>query len=240
MWTGLSESVTLTLVVFLVVGSVCFYLYSRILLNENRMSLIESLLMDLKMSTDLRGMSMEGGDNDDVRNHTDENSAPFASDWNNSKWYPENTHNDESKEVNTDDEYGYIIAKAVETSTEEKSETNVVKDSDSDTVLLASADGPSLVSGMPINQEMPLPSGNGQLVSNLELSDSKENTSELDSPFLDNLNDLKLTDNAQMTTVPNSSLESMTAKELHSLAKQRKIPGESKMNRAELIEALRQ
>ena len=109
-------------------------------------------------------------------------------------------------------------------------------------MLLASSDGPSLVSGLPINQEAPLPLDNGQLAGNVEngANNNEKNDAEADgSPFLDNLNDIKATESNNMTNIPNSSLESMTAKELHSLAKQRRVTGESKMNRAELIEALR-
>ena len=236
MLAGLSESVTLTLVVLLVLGSICYYLYSRILLNENRMSLIESLLMDLKMSNDLR--AMEGFTETD-QDHVQENN--HNSGYNisaqdcglpvNSQTYSYNLNENSSNENNVqiDEDFGDVIAKAVETSTGDQAPA----------VLLASADSPSLVSGMPINQETPLPSGNGQLVSNVENLDNEKEEDETDTPFLDNLNDIKATDNSNVTNVPFASLESMTAKELHNLAKQRKVPGESKMNRAELIEALR-
>lgn len=231
MLAGLSESVTLTFVVLLVLGSVCYYLYSRILLNENRMSLIESLLMDLKMSNDLRAMDSAEGEV--------ENTEHAENHWDNQPFRPDNWAAAAATRVDVvdvDNDFSDVIAKAVEVRTEQ-----------APTVLLASSEGPSLVSGMPINQEAPLPSGNGQLVSNLDnekvlTDDGDNNLEEIGSdntPFLDNLNDIKASETNQLTNVPSASLESMTAKELHSLAKQRRVPGESKMNRAELIEALR-
>lgn len=49
---GLSDSLTIGIVITLVFGALFFYLYSRLSQNEKRVSLIENILLDLKMSAD--------------------------------------------------------------------------------------------------------------------------------------------------------------------------------------------
>ena len=51
---GLSDSVTIGIVLALVFGALFFYIYSRVTQNEKRVSLIENMLIDLKMT-------LEGG-----------------------------------------------------------------------------------------------------------------------------------------------------------------------------------
>jgi hypothetical protein len=62
---GLSDSLTIGIVITLVFGALFFYLYSRLAQNEKRVSLIENILLDLKMSADagwgVHGVSSEGG-----------------------------------------------------------------------------------------------------------------------------------------------------------------------------------
>jgi len=66
--SGLSDSITVGILLMLVFGAFSFYLYSRINQAERRVSLLENLLMDLKMSTeaaftgaDLRSMYTNDG-----------------------------------------------------------------------------------------------------------------------------------------------------------------------------------
>lgn len=47
---GLSESATLAVLLLLIFGAVSFYLYSRVNYTEKRMSLMENMLLDIKMS----------------------------------------------------------------------------------------------------------------------------------------------------------------------------------------------
>lgn len=238
MLAGLSESLTLTLVVLLVLGSICYYLYSRILLNENRMSLIESLLMDLKMSNDLRAMDAQDNGDQNIHDYWPMNPAINRQNLG-------QTSEIKEEEEEDNDNLSDVIAKAVEIHTDNGvgagagAGLGLERAAEGGAVLLASADGPSLVSGQPINQDTPLQLNTVQLVSNVDNTVNIETDNADDSPFLDSLNDIKTVDSNQITNVPSSSLESMTVKELHSLAKQRRVPGESKMNRAELIEALR-
>ena len=59
---GLSDSLTIGVLLILVFGAVSFYLYSRMSQTERRVGLLENLLMDLKMSTEaaLAGPEMLG------------------------------------------------------------------------------------------------------------------------------------------------------------------------------------
>lgn len=52
--TTLSETLTLGLVLVLLFGSICLYLYTRIQQNEQKLNLVESLLIDLKMTTEIK------------------------------------------------------------------------------------------------------------------------------------------------------------------------------------------
>ncbi len=51
----LSESLTVALFLVVLFGTVCFYLYSRMSYTEKRLSLIENMLLDIKMSMDSAG-----------------------------------------------------------------------------------------------------------------------------------------------------------------------------------------
>jgi hypothetical protein len=50
--SGLGDSLTIGILLILVFGAVCFYLYSRLGQTEKRVSLLENLLLSLKMSTE--------------------------------------------------------------------------------------------------------------------------------------------------------------------------------------------
>lgn len=57
--SGLGDSLTVGIILTLIFGAVCFYLYSRMNQNEKRVGLLENLLMSLKISTEA---SMMGPD----------------------------------------------------------------------------------------------------------------------------------------------------------------------------------
>ncbi len=48
----LNDSLTVGILLLLIFGAVCFYLYSKMVQNEKRVSLLENLLVSLKMSTE--------------------------------------------------------------------------------------------------------------------------------------------------------------------------------------------
>lgn len=50
--TGLNDSLTMGILLVLIFGAVAFYLYSRINQNEKRVSLLENLLLTLKLNTE--------------------------------------------------------------------------------------------------------------------------------------------------------------------------------------------
>jgi hypothetical protein len=57
--SGLGDSLTIGILLTLVFGAVCFYLYSRLSQTEKRVSLLENLLLSLKMSTEASLMGPE-------------------------------------------------------------------------------------------------------------------------------------------------------------------------------------
>jgi hypothetical protein len=52
--SALSDTITLGLVLILLFGSACLYLYTRIQQNEAKINLLEGILLDLKMSNELK------------------------------------------------------------------------------------------------------------------------------------------------------------------------------------------
>ena len=62
----LSDALTIGMILALVFGALCFYLYSRITQVEKRVGLTENILLDLKMATEntLMSMSHQSGGHD--------------------------------------------------------------------------------------------------------------------------------------------------------------------------------
>jgi hypothetical protein len=52
--SGLSDTLTVGLVLILLFGSACLYLYTRIQQSETKINLLESILLDLKMTNELK------------------------------------------------------------------------------------------------------------------------------------------------------------------------------------------
>lgn len=78
---GLSDALTIGIVITLVFGALFFYLYSRLAQNEKRVSLIENILLDLKMSADagwgVHGVVQDGMEEQpESVNHVEPISAP--------------------------------------------------------------------------------------------------------------------------------------------------------------------
>lgn len=78
---GLSDSLTIGLVLALVFGALFFYLYSRIGQVEKRVSLTENILLDLKIATEntFMAMSSRGGHSEEEEEdhiHIEPTSAP--------------------------------------------------------------------------------------------------------------------------------------------------------------------
>jgi hypothetical protein len=67
----LNDSVTVGILLAMIFGAVTFYLYSRMMQNEKRVSLLENLLLTLKMSTEasLMGADMLGPESVEPLSH---------------------------------------------------------------------------------------------------------------------------------------------------------------------------
>ena len=55
--TSLSDTLTVGLVLVLLFGSIALYLYTRIQQTEQKISLLETILLDLKMSAEIKSYS---------------------------------------------------------------------------------------------------------------------------------------------------------------------------------------
>jgi hypothetical protein len=92
--TSLSDTLTVGLVLVLLFGSIALYLYTRIQQAEQKISLLESILLDLKMSSEIKSYTELPADENIVgHSSTEQNTgagsyAPFSDD--------DNDHNDDS------------------------------------------------------------------------------------------------------------------------------------------------
>ena len=66
--TTLSDTLTISLVLLLLFGSVALYLYTRIQQAEQKLSLLESILLDLKMSSEVKSYAELPAHEIDIRN----------------------------------------------------------------------------------------------------------------------------------------------------------------------------
>lgn len=92
--TSLSDTLTVGLVLVLLFGSIALYLYTRIQQAEQKISLLESILLDLKMSSEIKSYTELPADENFVAHSSTEQSggtsyAPFSDD---------NEHNDDSND----------------------------------------------------------------------------------------------------------------------------------------------
>jgi len=193
--SGLSDTLTVGLVLLLLFGSACLYLYTRIQQVEAKLNLVESILLDLKMTNELkayppvpapaqvkpRSREQSIGDVAHPMSHEMEEVAPSAI-------QPFKDAED------SDDEFAHHQLGPNRPSSRNEDE------------------------GRAVGQEEHLASGAPAPVSSVAPVAHQQ------------------TESVKQT----ASYESMTAKELQALAKQRNIPGTSGLRRAQLIEMLKQ
>ena len=93
---GLNDTLTLGLILVLLFGAACLYLYTRVQQCEQKLNLVESILLDIKMSAELQGYpsapeprqtaprppspkvtQMEEAESDE--NNSSSNNSPFTS-----------------------------------------------------------------------------------------------------------------------------------------------------------------
>jgi hypothetical protein len=96
---GLSDTLTIGLVLALVFGALFFYLYSRIGQVEKRVSLTENILLDLKMATENTMMAMAAVPHSHIEEHESQ-PAPLQP-----VGAPEPVENDEVEQIPDDDFY---------------------------------------------------------------------------------------------------------------------------------------
>ena len=68
--TSLSDTLTVGLVLVLLFGSIALYLYTRVQQAEQKISLLESILLDLKMSAEIKSYSELPAINQSSVNHS--------------------------------------------------------------------------------------------------------------------------------------------------------------------------
>jgi len=186
--SGLSDTLTVGLVLLLLFGSACLYLYTRIQQVEAKLNLVESILLDLKMTNELKA-------------------------------YPPVPAPAQTKPRSREQSIGDVVH-PISHDMEEVAPSAIqpFHDADDDEfahhqlgpnrpVSLNEADADAEV------REERLASGAPAPVVPVQHAESVKQT---------------------------PSYESMTAKELQALAKQRNIPGTSGLRRAQLIEILKQ
>lgn len=232
MISGLSESLTLTLVLLLVFGSVCLYLYTRLTHAEQKISLIESILLDLKMASDLRSFERASDEADDhpvAKVQSQEYSRTESGD------HVKEFTNMSSESDSDYDEYKDVLQSARSAINDRMTTVNL-DDSVSTDAAISMAPG----SPAPATETVQAvsPSQDQQ-----DISTDAHTSVGLIAPFeaadvpFESLDEV-VGNASHSSKAPLPNLESLTAKELHAMAKQKGVTGESKMTRVQLIEEL--
>ena len=105
---GLSDSLTVGLVLALIFGALVFYLYTRIGQIEKRVSLTENILLDLKMATENTLMAMASPSHSHI--HEVERVEAISA--------PQPLEKDEVEEVSEEDFYKTVLEEAATKSSE--------------------------------------------------------------------------------------------------------------------------
>ena len=125
--TSLSDILTLGLVLVLLFGAIALYLYTRIQQAEQKISLLESILLDIKMSTEIKSYSELPADNTTHSltdsytpfNDDNEDDEDFVDESSNIAKPPtpspsvSSKHDEDVEEDNEVDQYKSVIAEAV-------------------------------------------------------------------------------------------------------------------------------
>ena len=186
--TSLSDTLTVGLVLVLLFGSIALYLYTRLQQAEQKISLLESILLDLKMSAEIKSYSE----------------------------LPASDHQEDSRPT----QGGYAVFNDDEGADEDVSANQDVDESGC----------PVKVLGAVIS---------GAISPSSESSNPETKTTEY-APLDDAVQLEPESKDAKDTTVRMSAnYESMTLKELQTLAKNRGISGAGTMKKGSIIEALK-
>ena len=187
--TSLSDTLTVGLVLVLLFGSIALYLYTRLQQAEQKISLLESILLDLKMSAEIKSYSeLPASDLQEDNRPTQGGYAAFNDD----DGTNDGANEDASEEVES--ACPVKVVAAVFSGSNPSTETST--SSDSKTTEYAPLDDAVQVEP--------------------ESKDSKETVTRMSANY-----------------------ESMTLKELQTLAKNRGISGAGTMKKGSIIEALK-
>jgi len=77
--SSLSDTLTIGVVLVLLFGSIALYLYTRIQQAEQKVNLLESILLDVKMSAEIKSYSDLPADSEKPPHHTDVSTSPVLS-----------------------------------------------------------------------------------------------------------------------------------------------------------------
>lgn len=201
----LSETLTFGLILLLLVGSVCLYLYTRIQQVEQKLSLVESILLELKMTSEFKNYNVIGNN---IENGAEEGGAEEGL---MSSGVTINQANVQefSKVLPVPEQH---IAQPLYTPLQDN-ETDVIQESVDDGVAgLLSLSGNSV-----------------------EKTDSTCNVADTESSLPSYSYTAMPEEVKQSTPLVSINYESMTLKELKAIADQRNITGISGMKRSQLI-----
>lgn len=180
--TSLSDTLTVGLVLVLLFGSIALYLYTRLQQAEQKISLLESILLDLKMSAEIKSYSeLPASD-------LQEDSRP----------------------------HGYAVFNDDEGADEDVSANQDVGESGCPVKVLGAAISGALESSNPETKTTAYAPLDDAVQLEPESKDAKDTTVRMSANY-----------------------ESMTLKELQTLAKNRGISGASTMKKGSIIEALK-
>ncbi len=183
--TSLSDTLTVGLVLVLLFGSIALYLYTRIQQAEQKISLLESILLDLKMSAEIKSYT----------------------------------------ELPAED----IIQRTGKFSTEENNTYHPFDEDDTNDDIYP---GATVGSSSPLKNVSPASSVSGSII------DTNDNdVDQYKSVIADAVkDDIEIKDITNKVSV---NYESMTLRELQTLAKTRGISGAGSMKKTSIIEALK-
>ena len=114
---GLSDTLTIGLVLALVFGALFFYLYSRIGQVEKRISLTENILLDLKMATEntMMAMASSGDLRGHIMPHTEDEGQHEQVDHVEPIGAPQPVAKDEVEQIPDEEFYKQVLEQAAET-----------------------------------------------------------------------------------------------------------------------------
>jgi hypothetical protein len=195
--TSLSDTLTVGLVLVLLFGSIALYLYTRIQQSEQKISLLESILLDIKMSSEIKSYDELPASNYGDTNQT-HNQTEYASfDDSSPDWYPSAS----IKDVYVNTANG---AKSPPNSPSPSVSSKVDDDEDNNNI--------------DVEQYKSV------------IAEAVNDTVEVSQPLVDNSIEI---------IRASANYESMTIKELQTLAKSRGISGAGSMKKNAIVEALK-